>query len=124
MVCMVTCCSCGSDLKMNIFYKEKVMCSVKMYKQESDALSVLEFVPECCVSLSVTSWKEAALAKFMKSPLKAWSVSRGALCGCQHLYLEISLTNLYDFTPGYGTTIFPAADIKYNDPCPLNQDCL
>ncbi|KAJ6955615.1 hypothetical protein NC652_006890 [Populus alba x Populus x berolinensis] len=41
MVCMVTCCSCGSDLKMNIFYKEKVMCSVKMYKQESDALSVL-----------------------------------------------------------------------------------
>jgi hypothetical protein len=25
---------------MNIFYKEKVMCSVKMYKQESDALSV------------------------------------------------------------------------------------
>ncbi|KAJ7007911.1 hypothetical protein NC653_006826 [Populus alba x Populus x berolinensis] len=41
----------------------------------------MEFVPECCVSLSVTSWKEAALAKFMKSPLKAWSVSRGALCG-------------------------------------------
>lgn len=26
---------------MNIFYKEKVMCSVKMYKEERDALSVL-----------------------------------------------------------------------------------